>query len=222
MGKTAVIIGATGLTGKKLLSYLLNDEQYDCVKVLARKELLLHHPKLEQYCTHFDQMEQFTEQLSGHDYYCCLGTTLKKAGSKKQQQIIDRDYPIMFANIASKHKARFFVIISSVGADAKSSNFYLKTKGEMEDGIENSLGSTSVKIFRPGLLLGNRSELRVFEKMGMYIMKIINPFLLGILSKYKAIHIENVAKAMLLATKLNTNNTIFYYSDIMQLVANKK
>ncbi len=192
--KTALVIGATGLVGSTLIPLLLASPAYNKVILLVRKPLALAHPKLSQTVLDFDHPDPAL--LRGDDLFCAIGTTLKKAGSKENQYKIDCTYPYELGKLARANGCQQFVLVSSLGADAQSSNFYLRTKGELEAKI-TGLGFHNLVIVRPSLILGDRGELRVGERIGTVAATFLGPFMVGSLRKYRGITAEKIAKAML-------------------------
>jgi len=192
--KTAVISGHTGLIGRQLLTLLLQNNDYGKIVALGRKLVDIQHPKFVQHIVDFDDI-QFDEQHID-DVYCCLGTTMKKAGTKEKFRMVDFQYPLNLATQCLKKGAKRFAIVSSMGADEKSLFFYNQVKGEVEMAI-NQLAFSRIDIFRPSLLLGHRHESRLAEDMGKGIMKMIGFLFLGPLKNYKAIDGAKVANAML-------------------------
>lgn len=205
--KTAIIFGVTGLTGKALLHNLVEDARYSKIYIVTRRPCGFIHPKVEEILFNYKDFNEMPSLQINH-VFSCLGTTIKKAGSQKAQQIIDRDYPIEIAKYATKIGAEKMVCVSSIGADAKSSNFYLKTKGEMEEGVK--LNFKNAVFVRPSFLLGKREEMRLGERIGIAIFGLINPLLSGGLSKYKGIQVSQLSKAMINACFNNTADILFY------------
>lgn len=212
MTKTAIIIGGTGMTGTYLLKLLLTSNVYEKVISFVRHKSKISHPKLIQHVVNFDQPESYQDLIEGNDMFCCLGTTIKKAGSEEAFEKVDLQYPVQFAKIAASKGIKQYSIISSIGANPKSGNFYLRTKGKCEEELRK-LAFQSTSIFRPSLLLGNRKEFRFSEKFGEYVMKIFSVFLFGKLKKYKAIKSKNVAYAMFSIAQSNTVGYHVYESD---------
>ncbi|CAN5448746.1 oxidoreductase [soil metagenome] len=192
---TALIAGATGLVGKKLLHRLLQNDNYNKVISLVRSEEPSNHPKLEQMIVDFDKLEEVALNLAADDYFCCLGTTMKKAGSKENFAKVDYLYPVNLASIAEKNKCKKYLLVSAMGADKKSLFFYNKVKGEVEEDISKK-NIESIYIFRPSLLLGNREEERMGEKIATNIYKPLSFMLYGPLAKYKPIQAKEVATGM--------------------------
>lgn len=191
--KTAIIIGATGLIGGELVKQILDNPHYSKVGLLLRKPLEISHPKLVQEVIDFDKPD--VSKIVGDDLFCAIGTTLAKAGSKEAQYKIDCTYPYEIGKIAKANGVKQYILVSSVGADFNSSNFYLRTKGDLEQKIE-SLGFENFVSLRPSILLGDRKEFRLGEKIGTFLAKIISPLLIGGLKKYHGIEASKVAESM--------------------------
>lgn len=189
--KTALLLGATGLVGGYLLSQLLEDARYDAVIALTRRPLDLQHPKLQQVIIDFDHPNP--AQIRGDDLFCALGTTLRKAGSKEAQYRIDCAYPYEIGKIARQNGVQQYLLVSSIGADAQSSNFYLRTKGDLEEKIK-ALDFKAFVSARPSFLSGNRSEFRLGERIGIALANLFAPL---IPRKYRAIHARKVAAALI-------------------------
>lgn len=202
MQKTALVLGATGLVGQQLLSQLCHDDRYQTVICLIRKPLAQNFvpvmaTKLQPIVVDFENLQDYQGYFSVDHVYVCLGTTIKKAGSKSAFRKIDFEYVHVAAQLARACKVSSFVWISSVGADAKSSHFYLRVKGELENAILNLSGLHNASAVRPSLLLGNRKEFRLAEKIGSIIGQILSPLFIGFLAKYKPIQAEEVAAKMI-------------------------
>lgn len=195
MAKKAIIAGASGLIGSELLSLLLSDPVYSEVVALVRKELPVQNKKLVQLILDFDQLADHTAAITGDVIFCCLGSTKKKTPDLSLYRKIDHDYPVLLAQLAVKNNVRQYHLVSALGADLHSDNFYLKMKGETEHDIEDT-GLKSLHIYQPSLLTGNRKEFRLGEKIGSAVMKIIDPLLIGNFKKYRSIPAATVARAM--------------------------
>ena len=194
-----LILGASGLTGSFVLKYALEDPRISEVFIWVRKPLGISHPKLNESIVNFLDFETYEANFPIVDSVCCcIGTTLKKAGSKKAFYKTDVTIPKIIAEIAHSKGVKTFVLQSSIGANLSSNNFYLKCKGEIENSI-SALKFNSFIILQPSLLLGKRKEKRLPEKIAMYLMGVLNWLFIGPLKNYKAISAEQVAKAMLFA-----------------------
>lgn len=213
LNKTAVLFGATGLTGNLVLNILVKDERYEKIRVFTRSELTVSSNKIEVIFTDLEDLNLLAENIKGHDLFCCLGTTIKKAGSKENFRKVDLEFPVKIAEIASKNEVPNFILISSIGADPKSSNFYLRTKGEAEQAIQK-LGFKKLVILRPSMLLGKRKEFRLLEEAGKLAMLPLKFILKGRLRKYRAIDAERVAKAMVKFANITTSKKIFESHEI--------
>jgi uncharacterized protein YbjT (DUF2867 family) len=219
--KTALIIGSTGLIGSQLLELLLDSEEYATVITFVKRDSGIHHPKLKQHIIDFEKPEDYQNFVVGDDFFCTFGTTIKKAGSQDAFRKVDFEYPKAFATIALQNNVKQFLIISSLGADTNSGNFYLKTKGEIQDFLKNC-NFESISVLQPSLLLGHRKEFRLGEKIGTFFMKLFSIILIGNLKKYKAIQSEAVAKAMFIIAQKNYKGFKIIESDSIQEIANKK
>jgi len=213
--KTALIIGSTGLIGSQLLELLLESENYDHVISFVKRETNLHHPKLTQHRIDFDKPQTYQDLVKGDDFFCTIGTTIKSAGSKKGFRKVDFDYPCQFAKLAKENNIKQFLIVSSLGADSKSSNFYLKTKGEIEAFLK-TCDFDHTAILRPSILLGNRAEFRLGEKIGTTIMKFFSILLIGNWKKYKPIRSKTVAEALFSIAQNKEKGFRIYESDAIE------
>ncbi len=200
--KTAVLLGATGLIGNHLLHLLLADDYFTGVRVLVRKSFTFMHPKLEVRITDFDDYDNFHSTLGkGDAVFCCTGTTMKKVkGDKALYRRIDFDIPVHAAQCGIDNGFSQYLVVSAIGANEKSSSFYLHLKGSMENAI-HALPYLSLHIFRPSLLLGVREEKRKGEKLAQSVMPALSFMLAGALKKYRAIEALDVARAMLAAAQ---------------------
>jgi uncharacterized protein YbjT (DUF2867 family) len=219
--KTALIIGSTGLIGSHLLELLLESNEYEKVITFVKRDSGIQHPKLKQHIIDFDKPETYKELVIGDDFFCTIGTTIKNAGSQEAFRKVDFEYPKEFATIALQNNVKQFLIISSVGADANSGNFYLKTKGEIQDFLKNC-NFESISVLQPSLLLGNRKEFRLGEKIGSFFMKLFSFLFIGSIKKYKPIQAEDVAKAMFSIAQKSHKGFHILESDTIQEIANKK
>lgn len=216
--KTALLFGSTALTGSYLLQQLLHDSRYEKIKVFVRKKTDFPlNKKLEVHVVELASPKQYAEHLKGDDLFCCLGTTIAAAGSQEAFRQVDFELPLRIAEAACVNNVSSFIIVSSIGADAKSSNFYLKTKGDMEEAIQN-FSFKKLAILRPSMLLGDRKEFRFGELIGKALMKLLSFAFIGKLKKYKAIHANDVAKAMIVIANNNFNDRIFESDRIRQVI----
>lgn len=217
--KSALIIGSTGLIGSELVNLLLDSNDYLKVITFVKRDSGIKHPKLTQYVIDFDKPETYKDLVVGDDFFCTIGTTIKKAGSQDAFRKVDFEYPKQFAAFALDNKVKQFLIISSLNADAMSGNFYLKTKGEIQDFLKNC-AFESVAVLQPSLLLGNRTEFRLGEKVGAFFMKAFSFVFQGNLKKYKPIEGKTVAKALLKIAQKNVKGFKIYESDVVQEIGN--
>ena len=218
--KTALVIGSSGLIGSHLVIQLLSNPNFEKVIVFNRRPCLILHPKIEEHLLDFNNLKAIEPYVKGDVMFCTLGTTIKKAGSKEAFRLVDVVYPEQFAEMALHNQVKQFLIISSLGADLHSNNFYLKTKGEIETFLQNS-AFKSVSILRPSLLLGDRKEFRLGEKTASYVLPVLSLFLIGPFKKYRAIEAKTVAKAMLEIALQNKSGFNIYPSDELQTIGNK-
>jgi uncharacterized protein YbjT (DUF2867 family) len=193
--RKALIVGATGLIGGYCLQTLLDDPNYSEVIALARTPLLKTHRKLKTVVTKFDNLEHELSNIHADDVYCCLGTTIKKAGSQEAFKKIDFALVVKVAELMRKQGAEQFLIVSSLGADKDSKVFYSRVKGEMESALQE-LGYPCLRIIRPSLLLGTRKEFRLGEKIAAILTPVLKPLLFSSLKKYRPVEAEKVARFM--------------------------
>lgn len=216
---TAVIIGATGLTGNLVLEELLKDNDFKTVRILTRRNVKIIHPKLQQEIVNFTNMDEYAKNFGEGDViFCCIGTTQKKVkGDKELYKQIDYDIPVNAARIGMTKGFKKFLIVSAIGANEKSSNFYVSLKGKIENALKQ-FHFDSLDIFQPSLLNGNRNETRVLEKIIQGLMDIVSFLFLGPLKKYHAIGADNVAKSMVFAAKQNKHGVHYYtYQEMMEM-----
>lgn len=195
--KTAVVIGASGLIGKTLVRYLLDDNRYKSVKVFVRRSINISNSKLVEHIVDFDKITDWKNKITGDELYSAMGTTIKKAGSKEAQYKIDFTYQYEFAKAAAENGVSSYFLVSSSGANAKSKLFYMKIKGELEEKVK-PIPFNKIRVFRPSLLLGERDEKRFGEKAAERLLKIVVP-LFPFLKNQRPIEGEKVAKAMIVS-----------------------
>jgi uncharacterized protein YbjT (DUF2867 family) len=215
--KTATIIGSTGLIGGHILELLRKDQHFSHIRLLVRRTIKINDPKVEIVVIDFNNAEQYKAGIAGSNaVFCAIGTTQKKVGGDKDAyRKVDFDIPVNAARFCAATGCEQFLLVSSVGADSKGSNFYIKLKGEVEDEVKNAKVNTT-HIFRPSMLLGHReNEFRLAERIIQPIMSTLN-FLIP--TKWKAVKATDVAKAMVAAAKNNHPGFhIHEYREIMKL-----
>lgn len=216
--KTALVFGATGLIGGYCLNFLLASPAYKKVRVFVRKELDFENEKLEQHKIDFDKLEDYKDIIKGDDLFCCLGTTMRKAGSKEAFRKVDYDYGFQIAKIAEEQGVNQFLLVSSVGADPDSIFFYSQVKGELEDALKK-MDFWSTHIFQPSVLLGKRNENRWGEQLAGRLAKGFDFLTGGLLTKYSPVEAEVVAKAMVIAAQGFDSGLQIYPSHILQKLA---
>lgn len=216
---TAVVLGATGLVGEQLLRQLLDDGAFSKVRILVRRPIQMSHAKLETVITDFNNLHLYRMALgSGDCIFCCVGTTRSKVkGDMEAYRKVDYDIPVNAAKMGKNSGFKKYLLVSAVGADRKASNFYLKLKGEVEHDIAEQ-NFESFHAFRPSILLGDRKEFRLGEKIGKGVMQAISFAFAGGLKKYKGINAADVAKAMVTAAKSDKKGMfLHHYADMMQV-----
>jgi uncharacterized protein YbjT (DUF2867 family) len=221
MRKTALLAGATGLIGSQLLPLLLASERYSKVIVVGRKGLSMLHPKLTQVVTDFDKLEDVRLQLIADDVFCCLGTTMKQAGSKEAFYKVDYLYVVKLAALTAGNFASQFMVVSSLGADADAAVYYSKVKGEMEAAVRQ-IPFRAIHVFRPSLLLGERAQPRLGERVGAVVLGLLNPLMHGPLQKYRPVTGATVAVAMLRAAEEDGGGVRVHLSDEIAEVESRR
>lgn len=208
MKKTAVVFGASGLVGKTLVNLLASDDRYDKIIQVIRNQSDIVHPKIQSIIlADYSKLHQYKIMLAADDYFCCIGTTINKAGSKEAFRSVDLKIPEYIAKLAADLSVPYLVIVSSIGANAQSGNFYLRTKGAMEVSVRN-IYPGHLKFVRPSLLIGDRKEFRPAERFSVFMMKLMGWMMIGPLRKYRGIHVSRVASEMIHATE-DTSPSIF-------------
>ncbi len=194
--KSAIILGATGLTGSYVLDKLLANNNYNKIIIFSRSELEVKHDKLEVIVCDLLSLEEQKEKFKADEVYVCIGTTNMKTPNKKLYRDIDFGIPVTAAQLCRENMIDTIAVMSSLGASASSSVFYPKIKGEMENAVlEMEIPNTY--LLRPSMIMGPRKERRFGETMGKMLAFIISPILVGPLKKYKGIHAEAIADGMI-------------------------
>ncbi|SEM07544.1 NADH(P)-binding [Aquimarina amphilecti] len=196
MPKTAIILGATGLTGRILLASLLNDNRYTKIKLFSRKTIGITHSKIEEHLINVLQLKSIANDFRGDEVFCCIGTTNSKTPDKGLYRSIDYGIPVTAAELCLQNNIDTFIVISALGADSESKIFYNRTKGEMEEAVL-ALEISKTHILQPSLISGKRNEKRSGEYFFKQFMKILNPLLLGPLKKYRSIRPATIVSAMI-------------------------
>ena len=210
---TSIIAGSTGLIGGNVIKVLSSKKQGTIA--LTRRAIPNLPPNITEMVIDFDAFEKNGSLPSCNNVFICLGTTIKTAGSKENFRKVDIDYCLSIARKAKESGAETLSLISSIGANSSSKNFYLRTKGELEESIQ-SLGFSTVNIFRPSFLVGERSEKRLAEKIAINLAKIMDLFLIGTASKYRSVKAESLAKTMVLKADDKPGVNFFYFDDFLK------
>ena len=203
----------SGLVGNSLIKSLIQSKNYTKIISLGRRKVDFEVPKLIQYVIDFEQLDEL--DIKADTVFCCLGTTIKKAGSKETFRKVDFDYPKMLASYALKIGVKSYHIITAMGAGSNSKFFYNRVKGEIEDELRN-LEFEQLHIYRPSLLLGQRQEQRTAEGIGQAVMKVLSILFVGPLKNYKAIKAEKVAWYMLHQSLISKKGSFIHLSGAMQ------
>jgi uncharacterized protein YbjT (DUF2867 family) len=210
----ALIVGATGLVGRICLENLLRDDFYHNVEIWVRRTTGIKDPKLTEIIVDYTNLDNINSSGVNH-VYCCLGTTIKKAGSQAEFRKVDYEYVLTVGRLAEKFNAEKFIVISSIGANPGSGNFYLRTKGEMEEDVKK-LTIPAVYIVRPSFIMGEREEFRFGEKVGLFMIKGVNFLLSGKMRKYRGIKALTIAKAMISLARSGEQKKLVFESDKLQ------
>jgi uncharacterized protein YbjT (DUF2867 family) len=195
VSRTALVAGATGLVGSHVLELLLADPHWPRVMTLGRRTTSQQHTKLEQRVLDLGELETVSGLPPVDDVFCCLGTTIKQAGSRPAFRLVDHDYVLGLARAGLRAGATQFLLVSAIGADPDSRVFYSRVKGETEAAMR-TLSYRGIQIFRPSLLLGERPEFRLGERIAMLGAPVLPALLFGKLRRYRPIHAATVARAM--------------------------
>jgi uncharacterized protein YbjT (DUF2867 family) len=215
--KKALIFGATGFVGSRLLNELLSSSDYGQVTAVARRKLGIVHPRLKALVGDCDSLPALKADLVGDEIFIALGTTRKATPNKADYYRVDHDYPLLAARIAKEQGFKAVFLVSAVGANPHSKFFYVRTKGETERDIV-ALGFEHTHLFRPSMIMGNREEYRPFEKMFIAAFRAINPLLAGGLDKYRGVTGDDIARAMLRSAAIETGKVKIYHWRDMRLL----
>jgi uncharacterized protein YbjT (DUF2867 family) len=215
--RIAWIVGGSGLVGSRLLPMLLHGGAYERVVALSRRPLRVDHPRLANRILRFENLEKELASLACTDAYCCLGSTLKQAGSREAFRAVDCDLVVRFARYARANGAVSLAVVSAIGADIAAKNFYMHVKGEAEIALQ-TLRFPALHIFQPSLLLGSRRELRATEGIARLLAPLVSPLMLGKLRPFRPISARQVAAAMAGAVLSGRRGTHRYtYAEICKL-----
>ena len=201
----ALVLGATGATGKEIINLLLNDDVYSKVSIFVRRKPNIEHNKLMVYEVDFSKLSNYKDLINGDVLFSALGTTRKEAGSLKQQYLVDYTYQYEFAKMASDNGVNNYSLVSSTGANEKSFFFYPKTKGALEESVKK-LKFNKIQIFQPPMLIRPAELMREGEKVGIKVFKGLNK--IGILNSQKPLPVEYLAKKMISESLLKRSDTI--------------
>jgi uncharacterized protein YbjT (DUF2867 family) len=210
--RTALVAGASGLIGGHLLGQLLDDPAYDRVTTLARDALPHTHKKLVQRVVDFDRLAEVGDFPRVHDVFCCLGTTIRQAGSQDAFRKVDMTYVVELGRMAVRHRAAQFLVVTALGADPRSRVFYNRVKGETEEAIRR-LQFEGIQIFRPSLLLGKRVQSRPAERIAGLLSPLVGWVMMGPLARYRPIRAATVARAMVRVARDAPHGAHVYESD---------
>lgn len=211
--KTAIILGATGLTGSILLEKLLKDSSFEKIKLFSRSSSEITSPKLEEHLIDMFQLDQQSEKFKADVVFCCIGTTKTKTSNQDIYKKIDYGIPVTAAKLAKSNEIKTFIVISALGADANSSVFYNKTKGEMQRDVLNQ-NIENTYMLQPSLIVGDRNESRLGENIAGTLMKVFG-FLIP--KKYKIIQAETIAEAMYILSKGNHAEQLIISPEIKKI-----
>lgn len=219
MSKTAIIIGATGLTGSLLLQKLIADDNYTHIKLFLRRSTGIKHAKITEYMVDMLKLSEHQADFTGDAVFCCIGTTKAKTRSPEDYEAIDFGIPVAAAQLAKDNNITFFAVVSALGANASSRFFYNRVKGRMEQSVL-SQGIPQTVILRPSLITGTRQEKRWVEDWGNIFVRLLNPLMLGKLKKYRSIKAESIAETLYKLPDMQIEQQIIL-SDAIQQIAEK-
>lgn len=215
MSRTALVAGGSGLVGGHLLQLLLADDAYTSVVTLARRPLSVQYTKLEQRVVDMGALNALADLPHIDDVFCCLGTTIKTAGSQAAFYQVDYEYVVGVARAGRRAGATQFLLVTAIGADPASRIFYSRVKGEAERAVRE-LSYEAVQIFRPSFLMGDRRESRLGERIGVPVARVLAPLLMGPLRRYRPVQAADVARAMVhVAKEAPRGANVFEYDGII-------
>jgi len=214
--KTAAIFGSSGLIGKSILLKLLKSDNYSRVKAFVRSEIEIDHPKLDIIITDFSKLDEIEYLLNADECYFCIGTTRRKTPRKTDYIKTEYELPIKIAEICKRNDIDKFIYISSLGASPNAAGLYLKNKGKTENDLKN-LKFKKLIIVRPSILVGERKENRIGEKLGLLIMNSLSILLMGKLKKYKPIKSTVVANSIFKIANKNIEKEIFESDELVEI-----
>ncbi|MBO2945399.1 oxidoreductase [Paenibacillus sp. F411] len=218
MGITSLVMGATGLVGQEVTRQLLASDTVEEVRILVRREPDYKHPKLNVILVDWDELPRYKKAFEGVDQvFSCLGTTIKKAGSQEAFRKVDEEYVLSGAALALESGVPQFLAVSSMGASRSSKAFYSRVKGEVEEALSH-LPFQGVHLFRPSLLLGDRSERRLGEDVASVLMRRLDFLFRGKLAPYRAVPASKVARAMVNISFSQTRGTHVYPNDVIHVL----
>ena len=217
--KTALVFGSSGLVGGHLLNQLIENDNYNKIKIFVRSEPKNHNPKVEIIKTDFNNLENHKEDIKGDDCFFCIGTTKQNSADKNEYRRVELDIPKEIAQITKSNLLSSFIFVSSGFADPNSSGDYLKFKGLVEEELKR-LSFNKLGIMRPSFLIGDRKEKRLGEKLGIFVFKLLSPLFLGPLKKMKPIQSEKVAKAMIKISNGDFRQQVFESNEIVEISNN--
>ncbi|TRW22221.1 nucleoside-diphosphate sugar epimerase [Flavobacterium zepuense] len=218
MPKTAIILGASGATGGEVLQLLLNDDRYGKVKLFNRSSINIQHPKIEENIINIFELDKHADYFTADEVYCCIGTTKAKTPDKETYYKIDYGIPAAAAKLAKANGIGTFILVSAIGANKNSSIFYVRIKGEVEETVINE-HIANTHILQPSLIVAQRKDNRVMEKVMIGLFALLNPLLFGGAAKYKSIKASQIAKAMVWLANNRYEKLIVTSDKIAELAA---
>tara|TARA_B110000444_G_scaffold7382_1_gene6683 strand:+ start:6184 stop:6831 length:648 start_codon:yes stop_codon:yes gene_type:complete len=204
----ALVLGATGATGKEIINLLLNDDAYSKVSIFVRRKPNIEHNKLMVYEVDFSKLSNYQDLINGDVLFSALGTTRKEAGGLKQQYLVDYTYQCEFAKMASDNGVNNYSLVSSTGANEKSFFFYPKIKGDLEESVKK-LKFKKIQIFQPPMLIRQPELMRSSEKTGIKFLQGLNT--IGLMKSQKPLSVSTLARKMVIESKLEKRGHLEIY-----------